>query len=127
MNTNMSIKWIYLSLGFSLILASCATLVGVPVEKVEGSTVQPTDSAQDNLEQTDREFRIITLLPKDAIPSIDNPRFYDVAEADQEYDPQEMILGVEFEGEARAYSVNMLSSHEIVNDVVAGKPIAVTW
>jgi hypothetical protein len=127
MNTNMSIKWIYLSLGSALILAGCATLVGAPQDQGEESTSQPIKSLQSEPAPSDPDYRIITLLPKDAIPSIDNPRFYDVAEADQEYDPQEMILGVEFEGEARAYSVNMLSSHEIVNDVVAGKPIAVTW
>jgi hypothetical protein len=39
----------------------------------------------------------------------------------------ELILGVEIEGDARAYSVPLLSRHEIVNDVVGGKPIAVTW
>jgi hypothetical protein len=127
MNTNMSIKWIYLSLGFALILASCSALVGAPLEEGEENTSQPVKSAQSEPAPSDPDYRIITLLPKDAIPSIDNPSFYDVAEADQEYDPQEMILGVEIEGEARAYSVNMLSSHEIVNDVVAGKPIAVTW
>jgi hypothetical protein len=73
------------------------------------------------------EYDIVTLLPLDGIPSIDNPRFYNVSEADGEYDPEEMVLGVVFEGEARAYSVNMLSSHEIVNDNVSGHPIAVTW
>lgn len=40
----------------------------------------------------------------------------------------ELILGVEIEGDARAYSVPLLSRQEIVNDVVGvGKPIAVTW
>ena len=127
MNTNLSMKWIYLFLGFALILASCATVVGVAQDEDEESIPQPVQSAQNEPAPTAPDYRIITLLPKDAIPAIDNPSFYDVNEADLEYDPQEMILGVEFEGEARAYSVNMLSSHEIVNDVVAGKPIAVTW
>ena len=72
-------------------------------------------------------LRIVTLLPKDAIPSIDNPRFYDATTADSEYAPDELVLGVSFDGEARAYSTALLSGHEIVNDVVAGKPIAVTW
>jgi hypothetical protein len=73
------------------------------------------------------EYRIVTLLPKDAIPSIDNPSFYSVSEADREYDADEIVLGVSFDGISRAYSVNMLSTHEIVNDVIAGRPIAVTW
>ncbi len=73
------------------------------------------------------EPRIVTLLPRDAIPSIDNPRFYDVEQANQEYDAGEFVLGVVIHGEARAYSTGLLSSHEIVNDVVAGRPIAITW
>jgi hypothetical protein len=48
-------------------------------------------------------------------------------EADNEYQPDEEILGVVFDGEARAYSVPLLSSHEIVNDTVSGRKIAVTW
>ena len=61
---------------------------------------------------------MITLLPRDAIPAIDNPRFMNAAEADEFYDPDELVIGVEFNGEARAYSVPFLSNHEIVNDTV---------
>ena len=73
------------------------------------------------------EYSIITLLPKDGIRSIDNPRFLDVPKADLEYDADELIIGVEFDGEARAYSIDLLSRREIVNDEVQGRPIAVTW
>ena len=73
------------------------------------------------------EYDIITLLPKDAIPSIDRPRFYNIQEADAEYEPDEVVIGVEFNGDARAYPVGLLSSHEIVNDMVGGRAIAVTW
>jgi hypothetical protein len=69
----------------------------------------------------------VTLLPPDSIPAIDDPQFYGVDEADEEYHPEELILGVEIDGETRAYSVSLLSRHEIVNDTVAGQPIAVTW
>jgi hypothetical protein len=41
--------------------------------------------------------------------------------------PDEMVIGVEINGDRRAYSVPLLSSHEIVNDVVGGKKVAVTW
>jgi hypothetical protein len=113
---------IFLTLLLGLFLTGCATLVGSPPEDGDAAV-----SETEGNNKIDREFRIVTLLPKDAIPSIDNPHFYTVEEADQEYDPDEIVLGVVFGGEARAYSVNMLSSHEIVNDVVAGVPIAVTW
>jgi len=76
---------------------------------------------------TERSYEIVTLLPKDAIPAIDNPRFYSAAEADAEYDPDELVLGVTINGESKAYSTSHLDSHEIVNDTLGGKAIAVTW
>ena len=36
-------------------------------------------------------------------------------------------LGVAVEGRARAYSLNLLNRHEIVNDTIAGTAIAATW
>ena len=37
------------------------------------------------------------------------------------------MLGISIDGEHKAYPVTMLSRHEIVNDVVGGEPVAVTW
>jgi cytochrome c biogenesis protein CcmG, thiol:disulfide interchange protein DsbE len=73
------------------------------------------------------EYEIITLLPPDAIPSIDTPTYLSRHEADQVYAPDELVIGVVFDGDARAYSVPVLSRHEIVNDTVGGQPISVTW
>lgn len=98
---------------FALILSACGVSGGV------------TRNSEDTGDVT--TYQIVTLLPADAIPSIDNPRFYSIAEADLEYSPDELVIGVDFDGDARAYSIEVLSSREIVNDVVNGKPIAVTW
>lgn len=70
---------------------------------------------------------IVTVLPRDAIPSIDAPRFVPAREALKFMAPDEMVIGLEMEGEARAYSVPLLSTHEIVNDKIRGRVIAVTW
>ena len=70
---------------------------------------------------------IITVLGKDGIPSIDNPRFVGPGEADQQMQSFERVLGVSINGDHRAYPLNMLSRHEIVNDTVGGMPVAVTW
>ncbi len=110
------------SVAFSIFIASCA---GAAVDS-DGAEVSDSGEPRQTA-SADTDYRIVTLLPKDAIPSIDNPRFYSVSEADEEYDPKELVIGVDFDGEARAYSVNMLSSREIVNDTVAGRPIAITW
>ena len=88
-------------------------------------TVVPTSGASDGT--PGRDLRIVTLLPKDAIPAILDPPFLSVGEADTYYDPNELIIGVEIDGDARAYSIPLLSRHEIVNDFVGGRKIAVTW
>ncbi len=75
----------------------------------------------------ERTFDIVTLLPPDAIPAIDAPRFLTAREADDEYAPDELVLGVALDGDSRAYSTSYLDRHEIVNDTVAGRKIAVTW
>jgi hypothetical protein len=70
---------------------------------------------------------MVTLLPRDGIPAIDNPQFLSAAETDSEYAPDELVIGVSINGDSRAYSTGKLSRHEIVNDTVGGRPIAVTW
>ncbi|MCP5095013.1 MAG: DUF3179 domain-containing protein [Chloroflexi bacterium] len=87
----------------------------------------PTRTPDPELVAKYAEYELITLLPPDAIPAIDNPSFLNATEADTFYDPTELIIGVVFNGEARAYSVPLLSNHEIVNDNVGGVKIAVTW
>jgi hypothetical protein len=68
-----------------------------------------------------------TVLPFDAIPSIDAPVLVDAADGDRFMSAQEMVIGIVDGGEARAYSAWHLDRHEIVNDVINGVPIAVTW
>jgi len=64
--------------------------------------------------------------PKDGIPAIDNPVFIPVSKVTNLKDT-EPVIGVEINGVARAYPLQILIWHEIVNDVVVGVPIAVTF
>ncbi len=65
--------------------------------------------------------------PQDGIPSIDNPNFQSVQEADEILEDSELIVGLNMNGDIRAYPLQILVWHEIVNDVVGGKPVAVTY
>ena len=69
---------------------------------------------------------IVDVLYKDAIPAIDDPRFIPVAEADHLADT-EPVIGVGINGDFRAYPLQVLMRHEIVNDTVGGVPVAVTY
>ncbi len=64
---------------------------------------------------------------KDDIPAIDAPRFETVAEADAWLRPSEPVVQVQVGNDARAYPLQILTWHEIVNDTVSGKPLAITF
>lgn len=64
--------------------------------------------------------------PKDGIPAIDALRFAAI-EAVADIAANEPVIAVAIKGEARAYPLAVLMWHEIVNDEVAGVPIAVTF
>jgi len=63
---------------------------------------------------------------RDCIPSIDAPKFVSAAEAGFVGD-DDIVLALSVDGVARAYPVAILSRHEIVNDTLAGQPIAITY
>lgn len=65
--------------------------------------------------------------PPDGIPAIDKPKFVTVQEALEWLNPREPVLALELNGEARAYPLQIMIWHEIVNDVVGGVPVAVTF
>jgi hypothetical protein len=65
--------------------------------------------------------------PKDGIPAIDNPEFISVDEADEWLQPQEPVILFESGDDARAYPIQVLMWHEIVNDTVGGLPVTVTF
>ena len=65
--------------------------------------------------------------PKDGIPSIDQPAFVTVAEADEWLADVEPVILVEAGGEAKAYPIQILMWHEIVNDTLGGVPVSVTF
>ncbi|MCK6578989.1 MAG: DUF3179 domain-containing protein [Anaerolineae bacterium] len=66
-------------------------------------------------------------VPRDGIPPIDNPAFESIAEASTWLQPQSPVIAFELDGSARAYPLAILTRHEIVNDVVSGVPVAVTF
>ena len=63
---------------------------------------------------------------RDGIPSIDNPSFAAVT-AIKDIGDQEPVISISLNGQARAYPFRILIWHEIVNDVVGGHPVAVTF
>jgi len=127
-------------LPFALIAAGVAAIAAVSVLRSgpESSTVEVERpvarstgggdaSSGTPAPSSSRQLEIVTVLPQDAIPAIFDPQFVSAAEADAQLAPEDLVLGVSVDGDHRAYGVAFLSSREVVNDVIGGVPLAVTW
>lgn len=99
-------------------------LLNLRAEKV---TVMLPTAPGTGLDTNPVELRIITVLGKDGIPAILDPQFLSSGDASSQMQVDERIIGLSINGDHRAYPLNLLSRHEIVNDAVGGVPVAVTW
>ena len=100
---------------------------------VESSPKEDVPSALDSAEQEGLPKPLVDPTeiisggpPPDGIPPIDKPRFHpaDVAEFLEDTEP---VLALRIGDEARAYPVQIMIWHEIVNDVVGGVPVTVSY
>ncbi len=65
--------------------------------------------------------------PPDGIPAIDNPGFVSIQEADEWLAGVEPVISFVVGEDARAYPLQILTWHEIVNDTVGDLPVVVTF
>ena len=65
--------------------------------------------------------------PKDGIPPVDNPQFDTPEAASLWLDPREPVVVVSINGETKAYPLQILTWHEIVNDTLGEVPVSVTF
>lgn len=100
-----------------------------PVEPEENgrsaSSTVPENPAINRRVITDEEYSFPSLIPYDGIRPIYKPVFVSAEEAP--YKDNELVMGVAFGGEAKAYPVTVLRYREMVNDEMAGIPTLVTW
>jgi hypothetical protein len=65
--------------------------------------------------------------PPDGIPSIDNPNFILVQEADEILEDHELVVGQNINEDIRAYPLQILVWHEIVNDIVGNNLLSIMF
>jgi len=70
---------------------------------------------------------IVSSVPRDIIPALSDPTFLSADQARGLLKDSDRVLGVSWNGEAKAYPVGILNWHELVNDTVAGRPVLVSW
>ncbi len=76
-------------------------------------------------QQQDMPEGYVQILDRGSIPAIDDPVYVPGAEANIR--DEAWVLGVLIDGEARAYSLELLNSHEVVNDSIGDTDFAAVW
>jgi len=117
-----------------------ALVVGTGVGFSVAQTSAPQDDASETVQSVpnswDTEDGSIIVDPSllvdagpsiDGIPSIDVPSFESVESADAWLQDDAWILVLEYQGACRAYPLQILVWHEIVNDAIAGDPLLITY
>lgn len=111
----------------SVVLAAALSCAGASEAQRGGESSYPgwrTDTSKRSVELSEL---ISGGPPKDGIPSIDRPVFVSNEEAGRWLGEREPVIALEVEGEARAYPLQILIWHEIVNDQIKSTPVAVTF
>jgi len=63
--------------------------------------------------------------PRDGIPALDHPPH--ASAADATWADDQPVIGVSWQGQARAYPIAILSWHELVNDTLGEHPVLVSY
>ncbi|HYZ97331.1 MAG TPA: DUF3179 domain-containing protein [Acidimicrobiales bacterium] len=112
---------------------SAAESTGTTVDQVAASPAEDVPSALDDPNDESFPEPLVDpgdLLsggpPPDGIPAIDEPKFLSPDRADFLED-NEPMMALEIGDDARAYPMQIMTWHEIVNDTVDGVPVAVTY
>lgn len=109
-------------LSYTIILCIGISSVGFGQSRLLQGWKTNTDKALIELDELKRGGP-----PKDGIPSIDDPEFVSPDEAQSWLNYKEPVISVEYQGEARAYPLQILIWHEIVNDRIGGEPVLITF
>ena len=65
------------------------------------------------------------LIARDVIVPVYEPRYVSPEEANLV--DQELVMGVEVNGESKAFPIGLIRNREIVNDTIGGVPLLITW
>ena len=112
------LRWLFLLVGCLSFSTAIAYWQTAPKREAPLTRQHPKDDVN--------QYKPIKVLRK-PIRAITNPKIVPVEEST--VSPNSLVIGVEVNGEARAYSVNELTGpqREIINDTLGGTAIAATW
>jgi hypothetical protein len=105
------------------------------IAPLSGTTAPEADSDFDIDRVTVPPDLVVRAMAKDAVRALTEPSLMTPAEIDRRNEeergkllvPEDRVIGVTIGGQSRAYPLRLMRWHEVVNDVVGGEQIAVTY
>lgn len=125
-----SVRKTAMALVFAMSFATVASWLAVPSHALGRTETPPLkDFPKMNYANSVVDFGEIMSggVPRDGIPAIDDPKFVSQQDAAEWLSPQEPVIALDIGGEARAYPLQILIWHEIVNDTLNGQAVSVTF
>ncbi len=103
------------------------TLIGAHTGSVGEVECNGKRISEADLNDPEKDFEVNSVrgAPRDAFDVLDHPKMTKAADAKLGSD--QPVIGIEIDGEARAYPVRVMGTHELVNDHCGTQPIAVSW
>ncbi len=143
------VRVILIVVGFVFVLTACSAALNssltdrssgpAPTPLPAGTLLEDADTSNmpgwtRSWGNTDFSRRTVNLeelksggVPRDGIPPIDNPNYVEIGIGDAWYEPQEPVIQIEIDGDARAYPLQVMTWHEIVNTEIGGTNVGVTF
>ncbi|MBT8399569.1 MAG: DUF3179 domain-containing protein, partial [Rhodothermia bacterium] len=112
-----------------LIISGCMFLLACLLANVSAAQSGTRSSWKTNWERHSVDLSEIISggVPKDGIPPIDQPEFVSPSSAAPWIGDREPVILLTIDDDARAYPLQIMTYHEIVNDIVGGVPVTVTF
>lgn len=90
-----------------------------------GAFLSPALGGKSDVDLTEIEWGGVV---PDGIPPLENPPNTGADDPGADYlEDDERVIGVSINGEHRAYPLRIVNAHELVNDVLGGEPLSLTW
>jgi hypothetical protein len=86
-----------------------------------------TESETQPFTEADYDANARQALERDAFPVLDNPATVMGRDVGAQIDANEMVIGIEVNGVARAYPIAVMGKHELANDELGDAAITVSW
>lgn len=111
-------------------MLSCASVAAQQEEPVveEVPAPEPAEAEPPSVfSESSYDLEGVRAAPRDAFPVLDHPAMASVTDASLQLDPEEPVIGLFLDGEARAYPISVMGGIELVNDTCGELPVAVSW